>query len=45
MLVFVELMAGAAAFTGVILNNKKTEKKEDDSDDLDASELSYPDDE
>lgn len=48
MLLFVELMAGAAAFTGVILNNtenKKSSKKEEDSEDLDASNLSYPEDE
>lgn len=51
MLLTIELVAGLAAASGVILNNadlfksSKKNKKDKDSDDLDPSELSYPDDE
>ena len=51
MLLFVELAAGAAAAFGVLANNsdvilnKNKKSKKDNSDDLDSSELSYPDDE
>lgn len=51
MLTIIEFAAGLAAASGILLNNSelfkssKKNKKDKDSDDLEPSELSYPDDE
>lgn len=45
MLLAIEFVAGVAAGVGVILNNvekSNNNKKDTDSDDLDVSELKYP---